>query len=316
MTNVAGGLGSALGISASESAYGTFTTPTRFIEFNSESLKLVKHVVQGVGLRYGGVFGRSARRAVTTYEVTGDIDTDVPTRGAGLIFAHSLGSYPTAVSGAYTFTPGDQGLVSFTTQVSMSRYDGVVVEKNVVGCKVDQLVLSISNGGFLNAKLTIDGAAMDNTNTLATPSYPTPYDAFQFAEGTLKFNSSTVAYIRDWNMTLNNGLNKSRFNLGNAGKKASQVHNAFRTLTGQFTAEYVDNIVFNDVLTDTAVSMELTFTNGVEILDITIPVSYFDDGTPMVAGPSDIDIPVTFTSLDGGVNPVITVVYTTPDTTL
>ena len=316
MNNVAGGLGSSLGISASEPAFGTFGAPTRFLEINSETLKFVKHPIQGMGVRFGGVFGRSSRRGITTREVTGDIDLDVPTRGAGLLFAHSLGSYPAAVSGVYTFTAGDQGVVSFTTQVGLSRYDGTVVPKNILGCKVDQMALSLTGAGFLNMKLTIDAADMENTTAMVAPSYAAAYDAFHFAEGTIKINGTVVGNIRDWAVTLNNGLNKSRFNIGGGGKKSAQVHNQFRTLTGSLTAEFSDNVLLNALTGDTVTSIDMTFTNGIQTLEIIVPVAFFDDGTPMIAGASDIDIPFTFQGLDNGTLAPITVIYTTADATL
>lgn len=221
MTNVAGGLGSQLGVSTTESTFGTYGAPTRFIEFNSESLKLNKRVKQGLGLRAGGFFGRSARRVVTGSDVTGDIDFDMSSRGNGIMIGHALGSYPAAVAGVYTIVKGDQGAVSFTTQVGMAQYGGTVTPKNVTGCKVDAATFSIANDGILNVKLTIDAQKMEFATALVAASYNAAYSLFHFAQGSIKVDGTPVANIRDWSVTINNNLKKDRYNLGNSGLKSA-----------------------------------------------------------------------------------------------
>jgi|ERR1019366_6469005 hypothetical protein len=316
MTNVPGGLGSQLGVSPTESTYGTYNAPTRFVEFNSESLKLNKRVKQGLGLRAGGLFGRSARRVVTGTDVTGDIDFDMPTRGAGIFLGHALGSYPAAVAGAFTIVKGDQSAVSFTTQVGLSRYDGTVTPKNVTGCKVDAFTLSLANDGILNVKLTIDAQKMEFATALVAASYNAAYDLFHFAQGTIKVDGTAVGNIRDWSVTIANNLKKDRYNIGNSGLKSTQTHDAFVVGTGAVTVEFTDTTWTTKLTADSVTSIDMIFTNGTEILEIITPVVFADDATPMVSGPSDIDVPITFSILDNGTLAPITVIYTTPDSTL
>ena len=52
MSPLASGLGGQLGLAA-ESTYGTFVAPTRWFEFNSESLHLERERIESAGIRAG-----------------------------------------------------------------------------------------------------------------------------------------------------------------------------------------------------------------------------------------------------------------------
>ena len=80
------GLSATLGI-ATETVVGTPVTVTRFLEFDSETLQMKKHTVQGAGLR-GGLVKRAQRRFVVAREAGGDIMLDAPTAGLGLVLQH------------------------------------------------------------------------------------------------------------------------------------------------------------------------------------------------------------------------------------
>ena len=51
MSQIAGGLGGAVGIAA-ETTYGTFVAPTRWIEVHSAKMQNMPHIVQGTGLAF------------------------------------------------------------------------------------------------------------------------------------------------------------------------------------------------------------------------------------------------------------------------
>jgi hypothetical protein len=315
-----GGLGTQLGISASEAGgFGVYSAPTRFMEYVGETMKYNKHVTQGQGLRAGGSFAQSARRVVTGTDASGDIDIEMASRGIGLILAHAMGLYPTGGAGpnyVYVFTPGDQGAVSFTAQIGEPQYGGTVTPKNLLGCKITDWTLSVAQAGILMGKFAVSASGYENSTALAVASYPGTYDVFNFAQGTIKVDGTSVANIRDWSLTVANNLNVNRRNLSNSGKIANQTHNGFRGGTGAITAEFTDTTLTAKVLNDAATSIDMIFTNGTQILEILTPVSFLDDGTPMVSGPGDIDIPMTFTVLDNKTLAPITITYTTTDATL
>jgi len=85
------GLDAQLGLAA-ETTYGTYTVPSRFIEFTSESLKRQKATIQGGGLRAGGQYERSSRRAITTRHGKGALAFDFTTTGMGLLLKAATGN--------------------------------------------------------------------------------------------------------------------------------------------------------------------------------------------------------------------------------
>ena len=323
---IGSGIGSQLGI-ATETTYNNSVTVTRFYEFTSENIKFNKKVAVGQGLRAGGQLPRSQRRVVTTTDVNGDITLDLPTRGLGLLLSHATGSAPsptTVTTGVYSyqFTLGDVYGRSFTAQVGVPQYGGTVTPKTTSGMKISSFELSVANGGIAMGKFNVDGASMTTGTSLATASYSTISNLFNFAQGAITVDGSSVANIKDFTLTVNNTLKVDRYNLGASGIKAEQVINGFRTITGKLTAEFTDTTLFAKYLADTTTALALTFTGATiangqsEKLSITVSAVKFDADTPNVPGPGVIDLAMTFTAYDNGTDAPLTIVYQTADSTL
>lgn len=171
-----------------ETTVGTAVTPTRALEFNSESLSLSKNIVQGQGLRGGGLYARSQRRAYTTRSVAGDIELDVATNGMGLLFEQMMGSSTSAVIGATSayqqvHTPGQITGKSMTIQVGRPTTAGVVTPFTYNGCKVTGWELACEVGGILTLTLSIDGWSETTATGLVTPAYSATSQVFHFAQG-------------------------------------------------------------------------------------------------------------------------------------
>jgi len=323
---IGSGIGSQLGIAA-ETTFNTPVTVTRFYEFTNENLQYVKKVAVGMGLRAGGTLPRSVRRVVTTNNVTGDFNLDLPTRGLGLLLAQSMGTSPSVVTTttgvySYTFTLGDVYGRSFSAQVGVPQYGGTVTPKSVSGAKISAFELAVANGGIATGKFTVDAVALTTSTSLATASYSTTGNLFNFSQGAVTIDATSVANIKDFTLTVNNTLKGDRYNLGSSGLKAEQVINGFRVITGKMTAEFTDTTLLNKFLTDSAAAIVVTFTGAViangatEKLVITIPAAKFDADTPNVAGPGVIDMPMTFTVYDDGTNQPLSIQYQTADSAL
>jgi len=323
---IGSGIGSQLGIAA-ETTFNTPVTVSRFYEFTSENLNYNKKVAVGMGLRAGGQLPRSQRRVVTTTDATGDIVLDLPTRGLGLLLAQAMGTSPSAVTTttgvySYTFTLGDVYGRSFTAQVGVPQYGGTVTPKTIAGAKIQAFELAVAVGGIATGKFTVDAASLTTGVSLATASYSTISNLFNFAQGSITVAGSSVANIKDFTVTVANTLKGDRFNLGAAGLKAEQVINGFRKISGKLTAEFTDTTLLNAFLADTTTALVLTFTgatiaNGAkETLSITIPAAKFNADTPNVQGPGVIDLAMTFDAYDDGTNQPLTIVYQTADSSL
>jgi phage baseplate assembly protein gpV len=323
---IGSGIGSQLGI-ATETTFNTPVTVSRFYEFTSENLNYNKKTAVGMGLRAGGLLPRSQRRVVTTSDVTGDISLDLPTRGLGLLLSQSTGSVPSATTVStgvysYTFTLGDVYGKSFTAQVGVPQYGGTVTPKTVAGAKVSSFELAVANAGIATGKFNIDGASITTGISLATASYSASTNIFNFSQGAITLDGTSIANIRDFQVTVDNTLKGDRYNLGSSGIKAEQLINGFRKISGKITAEFTDTTLFGKVLNDANAAIVLTFTGATiastykETLSITISAAKFNADTPKVTSPGVIDLSMDFEGYDNGTDAPLTIVYQTADSAL
>ena len=325
---IGAGIGASLGIKT-EATFNTAITVDRFYEFNSESTKYVKNTVVGQGLRAGGLVPRSQRRVVTTFAASGDFEIDLPSKGLGLLLAHSMGSFPTpsTTAGVYTyvFTLGDPYTKSFTTEVGVPEYDGQMTSKKLTGCKIASFDLSVGAGDIAKGKFSIDAAGLTQTEaSVAATSYAAATNLFHFAQGAITDNvSTTYANIKDFDISVDNALKTDRYNLGSVGAKQEQIINGFRNITGKITAEFTDTVLLAKFLADTTAGLKLTFTGAAigsgsefETLEIKLPAVKFDGDSPAVSGPGVIDVTFNFTAYDDGTNAPLTITYKTTDIAL
>ena len=325
---IGSGIGAQLGIVA-ETTFNNLVTVTRFLEFTQENIQYNKKVVVGQGLRAGGKVPRSQRRVVATTDASGDFTLDLPTRGLGLLLSFATGttaSVVTTTTGvySYTFTLADLLGKSFTTQIGVPQYGGTVTPKTFGGCKVTSWELSAPAGGIVTGKFNIDAASTTTGVSLATASYPaaSSNNLFNFSQGSITRNGSSIANVKDFTVTIDNALKTDRFNFGSSGIKAEQVIAGFRKISGKLNVEFSDTVLLGDFLADTAANLVLTFTGAViangqsEKLVITVPAAKFNADTPNVAGPGVIDLAMTFDAYDDGTNEPLTIQYQTADSAL
>lgn len=206
---IGAGLAGSIGI-ATEGTQGTAITPTHFLEFNSESMKMVKTTTTGVGLRGGGLYQRTSRRVVSSWGAAGGIGFDAPYNGLGLWLQHMIGSFGTLNSvaqqsstAAYlqTHAPGPLAGKTFTMQVGKPDSSGTVRPFTYVGCKVEDWTLTAELNQYVKFALTIDAwqeLTPDNAQgtgagpALTSPTYTAGEQFFHFREGTI-FNSGTLS---------------------------------------------------------------------------------------------------------------------------
>lgn len=158
---VGSGISATLGI-ATETTVGTPVPVTRFAEFDTETLNMKKHTIQGEGLRGGGLVKRGSRRQVVAREAGGDISFDAPSNGLGLFLQHMLGSFsttPTSLGGGLFRQIHNLGSLqgkAFTTQVIKPDTAGTLNPFTYPGCKVTGWELSTQQSQQVKLKLTLD----------------------------------------------------------------------------------------------------------------------------------------------------------------
>lgn len=241
---------------------------------------------------------------------------------------------------------------SFTVQKGVATADNGTVEPiTEVGCKLSDWELKCSVGQIAELTLTVDGrnelAGAGNGDplngsipSLATFGVPTSglgeslfhfreatiYTGFSYTYGSNQIarctnNTYAAAQIKDVDIKHTVKYDTSRFFLGSAGFKAEQIENAFRSMTGSFTAEWQSSQAwYNAFANDTTTSMELTFvgpTVGASqyLLDIIIPNIRLDGESPKVSGPAVVTQSVSFTGLDDETTCPIQVIYQSEDLT-
>lgn len=339
------GLSGSFGV-GQESTWGTSVTPTLWYEFNSESLGLEKNIVQGSGLRAGtgSRYARSTRRAYTTRTAGGTVEMDIPTKKAGLLFRHMLGSPVTtatqqAATAAYKqdHRPGSLTGMSLTLEKGVPQTDGTVQNFLYPGAKITDWEISCAVGEIATMSLTFDAKDEVTTGSLTTPSYTASNGVFHFAQGTLKLGGTpsttsnvtsisggtTIAQVTAANLSGTTPLATDRYYFGSAGAKAEQIENDWGSVTGSLDAEFVNQATIYDLYAaDTSTALELTFV-GANIastyyytLDIVCPVIFFDGETPKVGGPDIVGLSADFTVLDNGTDNAIQLSYTSTDTAL
>lgn len=339
---IASGLGSSLGVGV-ESTTGTAVSLTRWLEYNSESLHLEKNIVQGAGLRGGGLYARSSRRAYTTRTAGGDVELDCATRGLGPILQQIMGGTSTSalVSGsAYqqVHQPGSLVNRSLTVQKLVPNSAGTLVPFTYRGSKITDFEFACEVGGILTLSVTFDSWDETTATAAGTPSY-TASDVFHFAQGTLTLGGTastasnvvsitggtTVASVKGITVGGSNPLATERFFLGSAGIKAEQVENDWREIGGSMDAEFVSAAALYDAYAaDTALAMKLSFVGTTAIsgsnyptLEIIVPAIRLEgSASPQIGGPDVVDMSVDFVGLDDSVNAAWQIRTVTADTAL
>lgn len=289
-----------IGIGA-EVTFKTGVTPTRWFEFEDESIDWDKSVKQSTALRVGSRVARAARRAVVTGQGKGDVVVPAISKGMGLLWESCLGSMvSTLVSGTTYQQVGTFAdvLPSRTVQKGIVEVGGTVDPYTYTGCTVDSWELDFPNADYVKLKTSWDCADVTTATAYAAPSYPAAANLFHFAGGSVYSGTLTaptssalasaataLADVRGGSISCKNSIAGNRFNLGGAGRKSRQVVQGLREITGKVDVEY-DNTTFRDaVIADTGMALVLTWTaaalsTGLETLQVVLPEVRFNGELP------------------------------------
>lgn len=338
---VGSGIGASLGIGA-ESTAGTIASITRWLEFNSESLKSTKVVVQGQGLRGGGLHPRRSRRAVVGSDAGGDVTLDLATNGMGLLLKAMLGSSTSAVLTGTAYQqihiPGSLIGNSLTVQKLVPELDGDLKAFTYNGAKVTSWTLTFGKDSIATLSVTFD--AWDETVATAagTPSYSATANVFGFADlslivgGTVSTTSglasvsggTAIAGVTGGTITYSTGIRAGSDNRY-ANGKVEQVQNAWRGVTGTLNVDFIDRAAVYDLYdADTSVALKVAFTRSdtpitgatYPAIDFLVPSITFDGETPAVGGPDVVSLSAPWTGLDDGTNATVQVRVVTSDATI
>lgn len=326
---IGSGLGAQIGIAA-ESSYGTYTAPTKFVEFTQESLVFKKTTSMSAGIAAGRLMGLSSRRVVTQKEASGGLQSEVTNKGMGVILQALMGTSVTPVqqdlTTAYlqTHTLADTAGKSLTIQKGVPLTTGTVTPKSFLGCKIISAEFSCEAGGRLTVALEIDGKNCVETETLAVASYPV-MAPFHFGQMGVKGGAygaeTALDGIRKMSLKIERPQAVDRFYANQQALKAEPISNDLVKVTGSIEMDYVATTLDTLHTSDDATSLVWEFIGDNiegaydETFRIKLPAIKVDEGPPTVDGPEVVKPTINFTALYDGTN-LVAIEYMSTDITV
>jgi hypothetical protein len=330
---------------ALESTYGTAVTVTKFVEFTDESLDPDYTFAQGEGLRVGSRVLRAGRRPAAPVKqlISGDFTSELVSKGLGWIFNAALGSVTStqrATTGVYqhnfTLTTTDY-LPSYTIQKGVPPLGGGATNAYTFpGMVCSSLEIDCPNSDIVTLKPAWNGRELLTATAYAAPAYPTPMEVLRFTGANLTIGGSptaptttalaaggtSVANVRDFKLTIDNGIDDGGFNIGSGGKRARKPAVGIAAVTGSMTIEY-DSTTMRDAFVNQN-DLALVFTvqgstvigtgSDVPALSIYIPDIRLEGDIPNANKGGVITQSVDFTVLDNLTVSPITLSYVSTDT--
>lgn len=319
------GIAAQIGLSA-ETTWGTYVAPDHWYEFNEEDLSLSIEPIESAGIRANNRVLRTDRWAQGQKRAEGSVTMEVPSKSFGLIAKHALGSATiTTPSGAtnarlHRHVLGDPYGLGLTVQVGRPDNAGTVQPFSYTGAKISELTLSNSVDEILQAEIGLVAQNETTSQALASASYPSGNQVFNWTQGVITIGGSTVGVVTDFEVTINNGLKDDRYFLGAATMSQPIIAN-MTEITGSMTVEWSGLTDYNRFVNGTIASVTAKWTAATAIegstypyVEVTLPDCRFDGDTPNVGGPDVITHDLTFKALYDGSDQPITIDLMSDDT--
>lgn len=319
-------IGAQFGI-ADESTWGTYVAPTRFYEFESENIQPRVTPVESFAVGRG-VYARADRRHHVVTGAGGAVTLPFMTKGMGLLMKHIFGSHSATQQGAtseylHLSQPdanGKSGL-KLTAQVGRPDIGGTVRPFSWTGGKVIGAEFVCQKDGKLTVTPTFDFETETTSESLASASYQTGDDFFDFAMASATIGGSAV-HLESFRLIIAHPMAVDRYGLGNTKKE--QKANAEWTVIAGLDFEFEDLTRHGAYKAATeAQNLIVTFDTGVAVPTgdggnfsavFTIPLMVPIQGGVNVGGPDRIMEPYQYKALYDGSNPVVKLEQTNADT--
>lgn len=310
------GLTSQFGFAA-ETTAGTFTTPTRFLEYTGETLRFQNPRIESNGLRNRRI---QSRWAQGVQWVDGDVNLELAPQGTGLLFKHAFGSVSTTGSSTYshTFTPGSLDGLYMTLQINKPTVSGNQAF-TYLGCQMTGFEIAAAINEYVTMRTSWYGQDESLSESLASASYPSGFSPFTFVHGTLTVGGTAVD-VRSVNLQADNALLTGRHFMRSTTPKVpkkSLEGGGFRQYTGSLVAEFESTTQYALYKAGTESSLVLSFvqTAGSASLVITMNTRY-DGETPVVTGPDLLEQTLPYKVIGGATDAAaITAVLINSDST-
>jgi hypothetical protein len=286
-----------------ETTWGTAVTPTRYIEFLSESLKRNQSGVVSNGIQpYRGATAYKR----TTIAPGGDIAFEMCPEDVPTLIYHVLGGASTSGSSIYTHTL--KPAVSLPTGLTF-EIDRDVAYFIYEGSKINTFSMSFAPNEIITGSASV--ISENETGTIGasgnTPSYSSaePFTGIQAAveidvDGGNNSYASQGVMAADF--SISNDIFAGKYELG--GNKRAALMEQKRSVTGKLNIEFDDLTLYNLFVNGTSTSLRITLTSDQLIsgstyhsMTIVFPKIVYTGETPVMGGPGIITVDCPFTAL-------------------
>lgn len=312
---------------AAETTYGTFVTPTRGLEFNSEGLVFNREKILSAGIRRGSYVQRARRWVVNKKGGGGPATFELATKGFGLPLKHAMGAVVITTPGGatnarlHTHTLADLDDLSLTIQKGVPDVGGTTRPFTFLGCVCTGFEISCDVDGLLIFTPTFDAQDMVTSQALASSTFPSGDALTGYQQVTIAVDS-VDASVTAASFSVQHSMKTDRYFLGSALKKRP-IRNGNSELSGSCTFEFESMAQANYFL-DAAPGAEIPvamLAAGDEIepgqdfeFGVVAAKAVFDGEVPVVAGPDVITLTAPFTVVDDDSAEPLVVTYQTTDT--
>lgn len=327
---------------AKETTYGTPSLLANYKAFEiiSEDFRGTYSRVQAESLS-GAYVDRSDRFAVSPKGASGTVNLEPLTKGFGDWLAFMMGSVATTgpvQTAAYTHTAtiGSLSGKSLTVQVQRADETDTLRPWTYEGGKVTNFEFSNSVDQTLRAAIGMDFEKESNDDSptgdyaLATLSTPAGANIFNWAGGVIKVGGSAID-VSEVTVSVDNALNTDRYFIQSTQSKREPKQDGKRQVTWSFNTTYVNNDFWQKVSSGTVAgsfaTLEAQWLGPITIpgtsapplvpcITLSIPVARFDEGGPVVEGPSMLEQSFSGVGLYDGATSALTITYGSQDATV
>ena len=323
---IGSGLAAQFGIKE-EATFGTPVTVDEFTYINSESIKAEVGKIESAFL--GNLVMRTSQVKTYTSGATGDIEFPFFNKGMGILMDQALGSTASAQVGGtaeytHTFTPdltaGKFGKMA-TVQLGRPSVDGTVQPFTYEGGKITAFTIAMEAQGLLTLKTTWAFEDEKTVTALASPSYATGLEMFDWSDATVSLGGSAV-FVRSFSVTCEWAYDLDRRGLSQTLRK-EPIANGMMAVTGEMEGEFVSLTQYQAFIAGTQSELIFTVTgstiptaaNPYKVVITCSDVELTGD-TPNIGGPEILTQPLPFRALYDGTNPIIKVVLHNDETAI
>lgn len=262
------GASGVLGI-AVETVSGTYLAPTKFVPFDSESIKWTQENTERRPIRntaglVGLIKGNGRVEGDITFDATLDIIVNF-LRAARCTYVKT----GTAPNFSYVFTPTSQGVATNTLSITVVR-NGVV--SGYAGCVVGGFTLTVDNAGAFKMTVNIVGnteAAVANPPSITWPT------SVVFGAGMYQVQVPTGSTVQD--------ISSFEFAVSDNAEAQNRIVNSIgarfvkfgeNSATIKLTRDFESRADLDKYKNVTTESVSFIGTQGTHSINITTPVSY------------------------------------------